>query len=419
MSDSFAFRRFGVSAAAVLALALSACGGGGGGGSAAELAAAPASAGGAAPVDGRSAAAGAPPGAGEGAGSPPVEERLSVAPGAGEAGPGAEAPGPGVPVGEAPGAGAGAPAAPGGESTLPGAAMWHVFGEVGTGEGAAALVTSDELAALPTRMIGQAAASGSWPSQYGVRVKPARPSPEFDVTDAASGLRHWTTYRGEWVHAGADSGMTQSAGALLSWSRPLRGEAVTSVGLGHDEHGAVTYRIANSSQDWRARSFHTWTLDSEAEGVDVRKWSSGGGKGAVFRREDSEGNLWAIVTTDISGAGDTDWLATGMWAYTPADGAVGKYRFGVFADGGEGFERYGSGFNMDYRLTGVGRYAGGASGLYTRVVDGARKTDFFEADVTLIASFGNHGTICPGPAGFPARSAASRSPARPSRETRC
>ena len=143
MSDSFALRQFGISAAAVLALALSACGGGGGG-SPAELAAAPASETGpdAASADGDSAAAGAPQGAGEGGGSPPVE-------------PGAEDPGPGVSVGGGPGAGA--PAAPGGGSTSSGAAMWHVFGEVGAGEGAAALVTSGELEGLSAEAIATTA----------------------------------------------------------------------------------------------------------------------------------------------------------------------------------------------------------------------------------------------------------------------
>ena len=134
MPDSFALRHLGISAAAVFALALSACGGGG---PAAELAVAPASEAGAAstPADGESAAAGAPPRAGEGGGSPPVE-------------PVAEAPEPGVPVGG--GLGAGGPSAPGGGSTSPSAAAWHVFGEVGTGPGGGALVTAEDLAGIST-----------------------------------------------------------------------------------------------------------------------------------------------------------------------------------------------------------------------------------------------------------------------------
>ena len=384
MSDSFAFRQFGVSAAAVFALALSACGGGGGG-SAAELAAAPTSetGPGAAPADGDSAAAGAPPGAGEGGGgSPPVEERLAVEPGAEAPGPGAENPGPGVSAGEGPGAGA--PAAPGGGSTSSGAAMWHVFGEAGTGEGAAALVTSDELAGVSAKAIfttvARYAKNGSLSGSgfNGYRQRPFRKIDGYDE----SGLWRLKARRGDdLIWARADSGMTQSSRGSFADDDQM------AVGIGHDAVGAVTYKLARAhAVHGSGELLNMWVLDSEAEGANVRKWSSDGGKGAVFRRDDSGGSLWAVVTTDVSGAGDTDWLATGMWAWTPANGAAEDYWFGVFADGGEPVQdRFYNYKGSD--LTGVATYAGSASGVYTRPVDGAARNDFFEADVTLTADF--------------------------------
>ncbi len=377
MPGSFVFRQVGISAAAVLALALSACGGGGGG-SPAELAAAPASAGGTAPVDGRSAAAGAPPGAGEGGGSLPVEDRLSVEPGAGEDEPG-------VPVGE--GAGEGGLAAPGGGSASPSAAVWHVFGEVGTGRNGAALVTSGELAGVSAQAIALAAVRESRDGYRFLRYSRAAPYPEIDGYDESGLWRLRARTGDDLVWARADGGMTQSSRSLpyIIGSGDYDGVAVA---VGHDALGAATYKLAYAYERRPSLPLESWTLDSEASRANVRKWSSSGGKGAVFRREDSGGSLWAAVTTDISGAGDTDWLATGMWAWTPADGDADKYRFGVFADGGEPFDHSGGGLDSNPgALTGVATYAGDASGVYTRPVDGARRTDFFEADVTLSADF--------------------------------
>ena len=186
----------------------------------------------------------------------------------------------------------------------------------------------------------------------------------------------------------ADSGVTQSSRGSFADDDQM------AVGIGHDAVGAVTYKLARAhAVHGTVRGFrlplNVWALDSEAEGANVRKWSSDGGKGAVFRRDDSGGSLWAVVTTDVSGPGDTDWLATGMWAWTPANSVAGDYWFGVFADGGDRIE---SGFysNESYGVigfTGMATYAGGASGVYTRPVDGAQRNDFFEADVTLTADF--------------------------------
>ncbi len=376
MYDSFALRRLGISAAAALALALSACGGGGGGGSPAELAAAPAPGDGAAPADGNSAAAGAPPRAGEGGGSLPVEERLSVEPGAEE----------GVPVGE--GAGEGGPAAPGGGSASPSGAAWHVFGEVGTGGNGAALVTSGDLAALPVEGIVHSAVTDV---EDGVFVgQRSAPYPALNNRRDETGLWIDNAQEGwDGVYRKADSGLSQSSLTLPRRTGNMNGGGAIAVGLGRGANGGVSYKLSYSHVLENSGSLlESWTLDSEAAGANVRKLSSGGSKGAVFRREDSQGSLWAIVMTDVANAGDTDWLATGMWAWTPADGAARAHRFGVFADGGDPFEHSGGGLGgRPEALTGVATYAGDAAGVYTRLIAGARKTDFFEADVTLSADF--------------------------------
>lgn len=356
MSDSFALRHLGISAAAVLALALSACGGGGGGGPAAELAAAPASEGGAAstPVDGDSAAAGAPPRAGEGGGSPPVE------PGAGEGEPG-------VPVGEGPGAGG--PSAPGGGSTSPSAAAWHVFGEAGTGPDGAALVTAEDLAGISTTSLIHASFVGP----------------------------NW----GSWVLDGNLPNLSQSDAWAARGTR-----AAMAVRIGHNDAGQVSYRLdykeGNPTRDGLVTT-DRWTLDSEAAGTNVQRLGSGGRQGAMFRREDSEGNLWALVTTDVSGSGSTDWLATGAWAYAPAGGPSGPtrsadggdesrgYRFGVFADGWRAFPDsppFGPGSVA--ALTGTATYEGDAAGIYSRrtgAAESTRRNDLFSADASLAIDF--------------------------------
>ena len=393
MSDSFALRQFGISAAAVLALTLSACGGGGGGGPAAELAAAPASAGGAAPADGNSAAAGAPPGAGEGAGSPPVE------PGAGE-------PAPGGPVGEGPGAGG--PAAPGGGSAAsPSAAAWHIFGEVGTGGNGAALVTAEDLSNISVRSLGGAAHNFNLTSFASDGSGVGRQGLPNISRSSAWDMRgtilieadEYDSYKHDW------------------WAMGSQDRDSMRVRVGHNAAGQVSYSL-NYREQLNPKSptdAYKWTLDSEAAGANVRRLGSGGRQGALLRRENSAGNLWAAVATDISGRGDTDWLATGVWAYRPADGAENphhdfvywdeskshpgwsEYRFGVFADGGDPFRA-----SDLAELTGTATYEGGASGVYGRAryeypappredppveVQAEWLVDFFTADATLTVDF--------------------------------
>ena len=335
MPDSFALRRFGVSAAAVLALALSACGGGGGGGSAAQLAAAGASAGGAAPAGGGPAAAGAPPGEGE-----------------------AE---PGVPVGEDPGEGGGVP---GGESRSSSAAAWHAFGAAGTGPNGAALVTAGDLASIGAAALDYAS-----------------------DTQTANGSRPGVAWRSI---SQSDGLAARSAGNDMA------------VRVGHNGAGQVSYGLTYSESRRASPAYAwKWTFDSETAGTNVRRLGSGGGQGAMFRRETDAGTLWAAVATDVSGPGDADWLATGVWAYAPAGGAQEPsgsdwsqgYRFGVFAGGGD---RYGEDLDKDARaslvtgLTGTAKYEGGAAGVWSRLTgatEATRRNDLFSADAALTIDF--------------------------------
>ena len=372
MSDSFALRQFGVSAAAGFALTLSACGGGG---PSAELAAAPA------------------PVGGEGGGLP-VEERLSVEPGAGEA----EL---GVPVGEGPGAGG--PTAPGGAAAAsPSAAAWHVFGEVGTGPNGAALVTAEDLAGVSTYALNYANVFGPGAYYYGK----GRPSgvllgyPYQGAGLSSGGSPPQYPYQGAGLPSGSVSLSDDTARPGAGWME---------VRVGHNDAGQVSYGLTYAESKYvttRDRRVETnrWTVDSEAEGTNVRRLGSGGRQGAMFRRETDAGNLWAAVATDISGPGDTDWLATGVWAHKTTTGLRDDWldsswdwsngsRFGVFASGGD---PYGGSLDPDARaelitaLTGSATYEGGASGVYSRrtgATEATRRNDLFSADATLTINF--------------------------------
>ena len=322
MSDSFALRQFGVSAAAAFALALSACGGGG---SAAERAAAPASGGG-----------GAAPADGEGGGANP----------------------PGEP----------APVEPGGGSASPSAAAWHVFGEIGTGPNGGTLVTAEDLAglsAMSLRGSSMGADTGSHVVEY-VWGGDDTHSPDLSQSDA--------------------------------W-RPRANDAGLRARVGHNDAGQVSYGLdyAEGSFGVEGRTWVTeyrWEFDSEAEGTNIRRLGSDGRQGALFRRETDAGNLWAAVATDISGPGDTDWLATGVWAYVPRQAPPSQYltdtrghRFGVFADGGDPFL---ASSRASAELTGTATYEGDAAGVYSRLAgatEATRRNDLFSADATLTIDF--------------------------------
>ena len=86
---------------------------------------------------------------------------------------------------------------------------------------------------------------------------------------------------------------------------------------------------------------------------------------------------------------DTTWLAFGVWlTETTVEDGVNTYAFGAFADGGDAVE----GTDNIEEVTGDATYRGKAAGVHST----AAAVDFFHADATLNAKFGNgtaNGTI--------------------------
>lgn len=83
---------------------------------------------------------------------------------------------------------------------------------------------------------------------------------------------------------------------------------------------------------------------------------------------------------------DTNWLAGGVWLYSP-DGETASVEIGAFADGGEPFP-----YNDIAGLSGTASYTGKATGIHSKVARREpRVTDygFFTADVRLDADFDN------------------------------
>ena len=255
---------------------------------------------------------------------------------------------------------------------------WHIFGE-GLEDGA---TYADFLKAIEVRVSEKAAtAAGNRPRDaHFLRYHRATGQPALDEYDE-SGLWHSRSAKGDHnVWLDADSGLVQSSRGTNG-----RTEDAIAVSLGHNDAGEVTYRLEYryaTSTGGRSGPIRSWSLDSEAEGATFQRWSSGGRKGGVFRSVDPEGSMWVVIGTDVSGPEDTDWLADGMWIHAPSDGAADKFRFGVFADGGDAYSH-----GRMWALTGTATFTGPASGLFSRTVEGARRNDFFTADATLTADF--------------------------------
>lgn len=300
------------------------------------------------------------------------------------------------------------------------AAAWRILGDgVGSGADRTALVTMFELADLPAGKM--AAAAGHYPRDGALRRGYRRQDTTgaLDRTSANGLWRHRADANAYRAYVTADSGVTQSAQAYCrSGFGICRNSDAVAVELGYSG-GRVTYKVGYTDVPSGANeAFQDWTLDSERTGTpaarpsndggrrtvdkprddgagkdglvtggaallaNVQRWSDGGRQGALFRHESRQSKLWLAIDTDYSGDGDTDWLATGIWALTPNDGAANKYRFGVFADGGDVFSTAGVA-----GLTGSATYTGRAGGVWSTVSGTARSNAFFEADVALTADF--------------------------------
>ena len=287
----------------------------------------------------------------------------------------------------------------GGGSAARAAAAWGILGDgVGTGADRVTLVTAAERAALSAAQMAKAAGMRPRAGDVGRRYRCADGpcAGAFNRRDASGLWREESLFNWDHAFLFADAGITQSErGSYVN-------EDAIAVALGHDDDGNVTYKVGYVSVPWDRAVAESWTFDSEADEVTFQlgsatetvtpapssgRWSADGEKGAIFRAGSTAGDLWLAVTTDIADAGDTDWLATGLWARTPPAGSTAEHRFGVFATGGDPFDAYA--FFVPAPLVGSATYAGDASGVYSRVVAGTRTNDFFEADATLTADFGS------------------------------
>lgn len=228
------------------------------------------------------------------------ERRLAVggSPGGGE---GAAVSGEGDPPGEGGGEvgeGGGGGEAPGGGPASPSALLWHIFGEVGTGEGSAALVTADDLAALDARTLYYAAVgTTSTPSR-----RYALGSVSMDEVSQSS-----AEMRGENRIEYGRAGIGRSADGTVY---------AATLNFVLQRTGANSWK---SISNWGLRSAHDTPGLGETR---TRRWSGAGGAAYSLRRQEPGGVRWAVVATDHTGAEDdldvrpptngmADWLATG------------------------------------------------------------------------------------------------------------
>ena len=104
--------------------------------------------------------------------------------------------------------------------------------------------------------------------------------------------------------------------------------------------------------------------------------------------QETGGRRVLVMYTDADpvalAAGDTDWMAAGIWGFIP-DNQDGDFEFGAFADGGDPFQQD----NLQ-ALTGNAIYQGEAYGVYySSSSTGGEDSDLFNADVRLEVDFGD------------------------------
>ena len=110
------------------------------------------------------------------------------------------------------------------------------------------------------------------------------------------------------------------------------------------------------------------------------------GIGLVSR--ETGGRRVLIMYTDADpealAAGNTDWMAAGIWGFIPESQNIRDFEFGAFADGGDPFEQ-----NNLQALTGNATYRGEAYGVYYSSSTDGEDSELFNADAELTAQFGD------------------------------
>lgn len=245
--------------------------------------------------------------------------------------------------------------------TARGAAAWRVFGHDVAESGdnrSAAFFSPAELARLSAAKMADAARNGSDAIDVEVGLDPANLNRVNQFT-----------YRASW-RGSNESWAVDSTEANASFRHP-----------GND--GRTRSRAAQTSvKRWDSR-----------DGWAAARLSASPSGGDFPSARD--GDLYVAVATNAGHWGsrglDSDWLATGMWAYVPDDGAADGHRFGVFAAGGDPIGQVGrpNGWNIISGLSGTATYAGPASGVWSSVspFTGVRNNVFFEARASLTADF--------------------------------
>lgn len=131
-----------------------------------------------------------------------------------------------------------------------------------------------------------------------------------------------------------------------------------------------------------------------------------------LKKEDSNGDVFAIVFSDIESNDDLDYLSAGIWAYVPEEasdsGDFDSVVYGTFTEGNAPFRA-----DLVQGLTGEATYEGDAMGLYTEQTSDTFEGGLFDATVELTADFGtpsDTGTIRGSVTGFSGTNDATNQP---------
>ena len=243
-------------------------------------------------------------------------------------------------------------------------------------------------------------AAGFAPSFARVSASYTRPAPYTRVRPDGGAF---------WQESATDSGAPAQRSRVAYWA--ASGVSQSSRGgsgrVGDRVHAEVgwsgsdpTFRV--ELRDGTSGPLTHWTFDSESPNRPAgyfTRWTAPdgaahGGRGGRFRSDvPGDGRRRLFVRTDRTGAEDTDWLATGMWA---VETTSAPYRFfGVFADGGDPFR------GDIAPLAGTATYTGVAHGLFTYYSEDSAGDEenhhiLFQGSARLAADFGGasaHGSV--------------------------
>ena len=201
----------------------------------------------------------------------------------------------------------------------------------------------------------------------------------------------------------AASNAGESSNALFQSTWPDNDLNLT-VSIGSDNQPSI--RIDNAPpSDSPNRTPWTLTTDERTADVLARLADSplGGWNSMLFRQEASfvltrPGSTTLLVRGDRNAqafatgvVGATDWLAGGLWTFTPdlslpSDTPGNQYEVGAFVAGGRPLE-------IGAEVTGEATYAGSAFGLYSRGSGNTAVVDEFDAAVEIRAQFGSAPTL--------------------------